>query len=95
MTLLDKLQAHKGGLIQLKTQLYWYGGRGYDNNPGRICLILDAAATTTTAAAAALSARATARAAAAEALLLFDGMPQWIWLAEEDIELLVNDPPTN
>ena len=43
MTLLDKLQAHKGGLIRLKPPLYWYGSRSYDNNPGRICLILDAA----------------------------------------------------
>jgi hypothetical protein len=112
MTLLDKLQAHKGGLIQLKTQLYWYGGRGYDNNPGRICLILDAAAhlttpntaAATTAADAVLHvtprsdapiAHAAARRAIADALLLIDGTPQWIWVAEEDIELLVNDPPTN
>ena len=112
MTLLDKLQAHKGGLIRLKTQLYWYGVRGYDNNPGRICLILDAATPTTdaateaaaravdrgasaTLAAATRSSRSAARRAIADALLLFDGMPQWIWVAEEDIELLVNDPPTN
>ena len=24
-----------------------------------------------------------------------DGQPQWVWVAEEDMELLVNDPPTN
>ena len=78
MTLLDKLQAHKGGLIHIKSQLYWYGCGGWDNNPGRICLILD---TTTTAVAA--------------AFLLIDGQPHWVWVAEEDIELLVNDPPTN
>ena len=35
MTLLDKLQAHKGGLLQLKPPLYWYGSRSYDNNPVR------------------------------------------------------------
>jgi hypothetical protein len=59
MTLLDKLQAHKGGLLQLKTQLYWYGRGGWDNNPGRICLLLDA-----TCPAAAARARASARALA-------------------------------
>ena len=93
MTLLEQLQAHKGGLIQLKTQLYWYDGRGYDGTPGRICLILDA---TASAAAAARTTRATTTTAApAAAFLLIDGQPQWIWAAEEDIALLVNDPPAN
>ena len=93
MTLLEQLQAHKGGLIQLKTQLYWYDGRGYDGTSGRICLILDATASAASAAATADKLR-TATAAAA-AFLLIDGQPQWIWVAKEDIALLVNDPPTN
>jgi len=98
MTFLDKLQSHKGGLIQLKTQLCWREGRRWDNNPGRICLILDAvaaAAATTAAAAEAAAARTFAGRSLAAALLLIDGKPQWVWLAEQDIDLLVNDPPTN
>ena len=105
MTLLEQLQAHKGGLIQLKTQLYWYDGRGYDGTPGRICLILDAAAAVAAAARRTSAATAAARRIAAyvappradapAAFLLIDGQPQWIWVAEEDIALLVNDPPTN
>ena len=93
MTLLEQLQAHKGGLIQLKTQLYWYDGRGYDGTSGRICLILDATASAASAAATADKLR-TATAAAA-AFLLIDGQPQWIWVAEANIALLVNDPPAN
>jgi len=86
MTLLQQLQAHKGGLIHLKTQLYWYGV-GYDKNPGRVCLVLDidttvAAATGTTPAAVHIPA------AAVDTLLLIDGSPQWIWIDEEDVELL-------
>lgn len=42
MTFLKQIQAHKCGLIRLKTGLYWYD-RGYDGHPGRICLVLDAA----------------------------------------------------
>jgi len=83
MTFLEQLQAHKGGLIQLKSQLYWYGGRGYDGNPGRVCLILDAAANAST--------KPTARAcsiADAVAYLLLDGLPQWVWVAKADVELL-------
>jgi len=87
MTLLDKLQAHKGGLLRLKNQLYWYGRGGWDNNPGRACLLLDA-----TARAAAF---ARPSASAASAFLLIDGQPHWVWIAEEDVELLVNDPPAN
>jgi hypothetical protein len=118
MTLLDKLQAHKGGLLQLKPPLYWYGRGGWDNNPGRVCLLLDAtcpataatarasAAATPAAAARRVAAAAAARnahpgaaarrtAEATAAFLLIDGQPHWVWIAEEDVELLVNDPPAN
>ena len=93
MTLLDKLQAHKGGLLQLKPPLYWYGSRSYDNNPGRICLILDAARASaafdvTAAASAARRAAAAARRVAAAAFLLIDGQPHWVWVVEADVELL-------
>ena len=91
MNLLETLQAHKGGLICLKTELYWYDRRSWDGTPGRICLILDATASAT----AAVDAAAATTEAAAAAFLLIDGQPQWIWLAAEDIELLVNDPPAN
>lgn len=37
----EQLQAHVGGLVRLHTNLYWYGGRGYDASSGRICLLLD------------------------------------------------------
>ena len=111
MTLLEQLQAHKGGLIQLKTQLYWYDRGSWDGTPGRICLLLDATTTATAAAAAGHSGRSLVRAtrisrklpatsdeglsSSPAAFLLIDGQPQWIWVAEEDIALLVNDPPAN
>ncbi len=93
MTFLQQLQAHKGGLIRLKTQLFWYGGRGYDNNPGRICLILDAARRSAKPAATAVGSANVATTDAATAHLLIDGRLTWIWVAEQDIELLVNDQP--
>jgi len=96
MTFLETLQAHKGGLLRLKTQLYWYEGRGWDGIHDRVCLILDAAAATASAAAVTTAAAAAATAAATRtpaALLLIDGQPAWIWVAEQDIELLVNDQP--
>lgn len=92
MTFLDNLQSHKGGLIRLKTELFWYGGRGCDKDPGRVCLILDAAGADS---AGALAATTATTGTAAAALLLIDGQPQWVWVAERDIYLLVNDPPTN
>ncbi len=93
MTFLESLHSHKGGLIQLKTQLFWYEGRKWDNNPGRVCLILGAATTAadapnpTTAAGRTNGGRhRTADAAAAH--LLIDGQPAWIWVVEADVELL-------
>jgi len=97
MTFLEQLQAHKGGLIQLKTQLYWYvGGRGYDNTPGRICLILDATTAAAPKPAAALVAAPTLApllsavlgTATATAFLLVDGSPHWVWVAEQDVEVI-------
>ena len=82
MTFLEQLQSHKGGLLRLKTELYWYGGRGWDKNPGRICLILDAAASVVVAVAHGLGP------AVAAALLLIDGSPHWVWVAEQDVALL-------
>jgi len=95
MTFLEQLQSHKGGLICLKTELFWYEGRGWDGTPGRICLILDAAAATaaTRTATSANTAALSSTAAYAVAHLLIDGQPAWIWVAEQDIELLVNDQP--
>ena len=100
MTFLEALQAHRGGLIRLKAELYWYGGRGYDGNPGRICLLLDTAATSsTTITAERIAARITGADVrtgfGVEAYLLIDGSPQWVWVADKAIEIIVNDQPTN
>ena len=92
MTFLESLQARKGGLVQLKTQLYWRWSRG-DNNPGRICLILDAARKSAVDGAADGAHRSATPADYVAAHLLIDGQSAWIWVAEKDIELLVNDQP--
>ena len=89
VTFLDNLQSHRGGLLRLKTKLFWYGGRGWDKNPGRICLLLDATTAETTAATAATAGVAAATAETTAAVhLLIDGSPQWVWVVEEDVELL-------
>ena len=87
MTLLEQLQSHAGGLVKIKTRLFWHGGRGWDGTPDRICLILDAASTPDPTAAADTDAVDDGRPAAA-ALLLIDGAPHWVWVAQEDVEVL-------
>ena len=99
MTFLETLQAHKGGLLRLKAELYWYGGRGYDGSPGRICLLLDTAATSSTTitavpAVARITGADVRTGFGVEAYLLIDGSPQWVWVADKAIEILVNDQPT-
>ena len=89
MNLLETLQAHKGSLIHLKTQLYWHDGRGYDGTPGRICLVLD----TSTSAATFDDLDADTRSAetcswSVGVYLLLDGQLQCIWITEKDVELL-------
>ena len=99
MTFLEELQSYRGGILRIKSELYWYGGRGWDGTPDRICLILDTAAAPSDAAsrsAASIAARSAASrsaasiggGAAAAALLLIDGAPHWVWVAQEDVEIL-------
>lgn len=89
MTFLKGLQSHRGGLLRLKTELFWYSDRGFDDSPGRVCLVLDAAREdATTAGAAARTGTATAARTRAAALLLIDGCPHWVWVAPKDVEIL-------
>lgn len=96
MTFLEKLQSRKGGLIKLKTELYWYTDQLQDKNPGRICLLLDVVKdvqhldpTTVAAARTAIGGdRSGGVGTTAIAHLLIDGSPQWVWVAEADVELL-------
>jgi len=89
MTLLEELFAHKGGLVLLKSELFWYGGRGWDGTRGRVCLLMDSAAR-----AARAEHLADARALLAlvgnpaATLLLIDGCPHWVWVSSDDLELL-------
>jgi hypothetical protein len=86
MTFLEQLQSHRGGLIRLKTELFWYGGRGFDDVPGRVCLLLDAVGDIGSIAAALTGAAETLDSTAA--LLLIDGCPQWVWVSRQDVEFL-------
>ena len=91
MTFLERIQAHKGGLLKIKTQLYWYVTGRHDGNPGRICLILDAVDEHDVDAVGAANEKAESdgeKVNSVDAFLLVDGVPRWIWLSEADVELL-------
>ena len=101
MDFLQTLEAHRGGLLHIKSELFWYGERGWDGARGRICLLLDAdpapatavlvlAALRTTAPADTLAGRLAIRLAdaAVAVLLLIDGAPHWVWVCQEDVEIL-------
>ena len=91
MTFLKQFQAHKGGLLMIKTQLYWYSQGRHDENPGRICFILDAVDEHAVDAVGADGRQAVndgKKVNSVDAFLLVDGVPRWIWLSEADVELL-------
>jgi hypothetical protein len=41
MMFFDQLKAHIGGLVRLKTDLYWYDSSSWDRVKDRMCLLLD------------------------------------------------------
>jgi hypothetical protein len=103
MTFLDKLKDHVGGLIRIKTQIYWYEKRKWDGIHERVCLLLD-----TLNASRAARARLDGRLArlvdtvdrsrwleqraslahGAAVLLFIDGIPKLIWAYESAVELV-------
>jgi hypothetical protein len=91
MTFLESLQAHIGGLVQLKTQLFWYGGRRIEKNSGRVCLLLaadDEPPGGRRHADAEVTGLGVPRAEAIATLLIIDGQPKWIWVADKFVDLL-------
>jgi hypothetical protein len=86
MGFLEKIQAHKGGLIRLKGDLYWYSS-GWDDAPDRICLVLDGAGRPPRGRCSAEQRGITGDNAFA-ALLLLDGSPHWVWISEDETEIL-------
>jgi hypothetical protein len=88
MTFLEALQAHKGGLVRIKSDLFWYGGRGWDGVHDRVCLLLDAAHAPTAYPGSSATGRSGARGGRPAVLLLVDGAPHWVWVGADDLELL-------
>jgi hypothetical protein len=95
MTFLETLHANRGGLIRLKTQLYWYETKSWDDSAGRICLILDARPARqphppgVNVVATVSGGRMDAEFLAAQ--LMIDGSPQWVWIDKQKAELLTNE----
>jgi hypothetical protein len=94
MTFLETINSNSGELIQLKDQLFWLGGRGWDNNPGRVCLILDVRNSVWSGGEYVVS--ATTKncddiSKLITILLLIDGVPKWVIVNEQDVEVIVGD----
>ncbi len=77
----------------MKTSLYWYGAGCWDNNPGRVCLILDADRFGAQVAHAAVPVDAgEGLAGAACVFLLIDESPKWVTVDEKYAELITSKP---
>ena len=93
MTFLSKLKAHVGGLIRIKTELYWHEAGKWDEASEKIYLLLDALNDSDgfTADGSAVTDPAPLRPTDPEpaAVLLFiDGAPKWIWAYESSMEFV-------
>ena len=94
MTFFDKLKAHVGGLISIKTQLYWYKEGKWDRAHERVYLLLDvldhavADARWSEVAAATVSPGRVDVGEREGVLLFIDGNPKWTWVYSGAVELL-------
>lgn len=94
MTLFDKLKAHVGGLVLIKTELYWYKVGKWDGVHERVYLLLDALDTSyATITDDRVQPEATTHSVTspildAAVLLFIDGTPKWVWIYSETAELI-------
>jgi hypothetical protein len=103
MTFFEKLKAHVGGLVHLKTDLYWYDSFLWDGNEGRVCLLLDVGKIIDTTINGNIGFNPkrlgldTAGVATVSILdtrfvfivfLLIDGSPQQVWITEDAMEII-------
>jgi len=89
MTFTEQLMARKGGLLRLKSEVLWWGGHGWDNNPGRVCLLVDFEINSyKDSDGGVYGALRLAPPAPAVVALLIDGSLRWIRVAETDVEFL-------
>ena len=91
VTFIKTLQAHRGELTRIKTQIFWYNGVGWEETPGRVCLILDVLERGGHAGADVAGCSASSWSVTENeelVLLLIDELPKWFWLSEDDIEFI-------
>jgi len=87
----DRFKAHAGGLIRLNTELYWWGGRGWDDETDRICVLLDVLHMDQTSYDFDFDASTPGGDNNYYAHLLIDGIPRWVCLKLDNIELIDGD----
>jgi hypothetical protein len=87
MKFFQTLQKSIGNIIRLKTQLYWFQKGVWDNNPGRVCLILDVLKHGGPASACTVTSYNTSNNEEL-VLLLINGLPVHVWTSEPDIEFI-------
>ena len=92
MTLLETLRSRKGGLLRIKSKLYWYEASNLEKHPGRVCLLLDAIPSSNAhvdaAGLIALGVVDTTPVNSAVAHLLIDGSPRYVWVVEREVEVI-------
>ncbi len=80
-----QLRTHQGGLILLKSEVYFYDG-GWDGRFNRICLLLRSASEAKCVVG--RSASVVPWGDACVVYVLVDSTPMYIWVHDDDVELL-------
>lgn len=95
MTFIKQLHSHIGGLIRLKSQIYWYNSASCDGVEERVCLLLDITEEYSAPSGNLPDAEIyDSRYPNLDydpsiiALLLVDASPTWVWVYEDAVEFI-------
>ena len=86
---IETLRSHRGGLVRLLSDLFWYSTACFDQRQDRICLILDANdRSNVTPSAESVNYCTNGGDECAGLHVLIDGKPAWIWITKVDVVLI-------
>ena len=83
----EELRNYIGNLVRIKNKIYWYGGRGWDEDAEKLCVLLNSKSLSSTEGG--RSEGTCAIDSPQYALqLLIDTEIQWIWACNDSFEII-------
>lgn len=83
-----ELQTHIGCLIRIKNKIYWYGGRGWDEDAEKLCILLNSKSLSSPEGGRCAATCAIATSPQYALQLLIESEIEWVWACDNSFEIV-------